>query len=252
MKKLLLEKTIKVLVGTSCLLFLHSQAAIGGTINVDNSITDTIPGFSGFETTGANMTGLSVTATFSGNTSETGIWQTTDAQLGSGSASGSSLNWNLSVTGTTFEQPWTFTNNTGLALQKLVLDGTSALVVFDRTIDPSPTDIMGEGTPGSGTGKDFAPGEFVNAVLTNVEYNTATYSKQISLGGTPVGDVWHVLDIDFATQNNPNGLASTSWMFFQDTDRDARVDAVPLPSSLVIFFLGLSGMSYFMRFNRSA
>lgn len=187
------------------------------TIVKDNTITDSIPGLTGFATNGAMMDGMSVTATFDNGISQTLIWA--DTGLTSGGVSGTG--WSLSVTGDTFsDNAWTM--NTGsLTLTNLKLDGTTGLTVFDTTF----RNLVG--TDGSALGKDIDTG------------TTATYSRNVAINpNAPVGDIYHVVDVSFL----PDGVQG-AFTFSQDTDNDSRFSTVPEPTILALLGVGLLGMT---------
>ena len=187
----------------------------------DNTTPDSIAGVADFFTTGALMSGMAVTASFSNGLTETIAWVTTGA--GAGSATG--IGWSLAESGDTFVSAWTFTFlDDGLGmLESLSLDGTPGLTLFDR-IEPS------FGTEGSAQGSDFifsGPPEF------DV---TVTYARPIGIGGDlPVGDLFHVMTIDFGEFGPRTG----SFSFLQDTDNDAARQ-VPEPALLGLFGLALA------------
>lgn len=121
----------------------------------------------------------------------------------------------------------------------LTLDGEPGLTVFDICGDedefcivPPPCDSGGIcGTEGSAQGKEFftSAGELLDIV--------ATYSQVVALTGeSAVGDLWHVLSIDFG-----EGLADREWSFVQDTDNDIRrpPPGVPAPGTLLLLGVGL-------------
>ncbi len=84
-----------------------------------------IPGLTGFATTGAMMDGLAVTATFEEGV-ETVYWADTGATSG-GVTGVLGTGWSLSLDGDTFSASWVFDQNPGgrpLSLLSLLLDGT--------------------------------------------------------------------------------------------------------------------------------
>lgn len=184
-----------------------------------------IPGLTGFATSGAMMTGLSISAVFSGGLSETLSWATTGAMSGGVFGTG----WSLSVDGDTFTNNiWDFQiTSTNLGqLVSLVIDGSNALTVLDTT-DPS------FGTPGSAQGKDFAIPGF-DAVAT------ATYDNEVSVSPDPaVGDLFQRVTVTFAQGQGPR----TSFVFSQDTDNDSRFNQVPEPGALMLAGLALMALA---------
>jgi len=204
--------------------------ADGSIIAVDNVNPQNIPGLTGFMTTGANMDGMKVTAHFKDGFSETLIWAATG--LTSGGVVGT--NWGLSLEGDTFLSNWSFLNNKAGKLTGLTLDGSSGLTVFDKT-EPD------FGTEGSFSGLDF------RSSLAGDANVRATYRKPVGLNGAElVGDLFHIVDIDFS------GLQAQgthdSFTFMQDADNDSRLVPddltslqAPEPAMLALFGLALIG-----------
>ena len=188
----------------------------------DNTIVNVIPGLTGFATTGAQMTGLKVTATFSSGFTQTLDWATTGAT--SGGVTGT--NWGLSLANDSFTTAWVFTLTPGTfgSLLSMVLDGTDALTVFDTT-NPS------FGTPDSAQGMDF---DIVGNAALNAA-SIATYTKVVAVSPNGfVGDLYQTLRVTFG----PNGT-TTGFSFMQDTDNDARF-GTPEPGTLALVGLALA------------
>jgi hypothetical protein len=193
----------------------------GAVILVDNTNPQSIPGLTGFSTTGAMMSGMSVTAVFDTFT-ETRAWGTTGPTAGGVSGSG----WALTEVGDTFGGTWSFVNSGAGLLTRLILDGISGLTVFDKT-NPS------FGTDGSAQGLDFVTNLAGDATIV------ATYRNPVAIGAAgAVGDIFHVVDVSFVGLSA--GGVRTNFQFNQDTDNDSRF-TVPEPGLTVLFGLGLLG-----------
>lgn len=216
--------TLSVVVALAGMAATNANAA--ATIVKDNSSVINIPGLTGFQTNGAQMTGLSVTATF-GPTTEQRSWATTGAASGGVSGSG----WGLSLTGDSFTSLWQFTidPNAGLGqLTSLVLNGLNVFTVFDTT-EPN------DGTLDSAQGADF---DFAYGGGTDYTA-TVTYSNVVAvIPDSFVGDLYQTVTVNFG-QGGPR----SNWSFRQDTDNDSRlVTGVPEPGSLLLLGLGLAAL----------
>jgi hypothetical protein len=220
----------KRLLATLAFAVVAAAPASAATITyiVDNTTPISIPGLTGFATTGAMMNGLEVTACFSSIGCETRTWAA-GGPPNSGGVSGT--NWTLNVTGDTFTAPWIFTAqaDTVGTLLTLLLDGSNSFTIFDRTL-PSP------GTDGSAQGRDW------DTALNGNTTIDVTYSNPTGIGAAaPVGDLFQMVFVDFLGTGPRGGFT-----FFQDTDNDSRFQ-VPEPSSLLLLGLGMLAMAFARR-----
>jgi hypothetical protein len=217
------HRTARLMTGLALTLALGlpTHRAAAATIVVDATTPDDIPGLTGFNTTGAMMSGMTVTAIFQ-TFVETLNWTATGGDSGGVFGTG----WSLEATGDTFNvNAWSFTNSNAGVLTRLILDGRPGFTLFDRT-NPSP------GTAGSAQGRDFETNLAADASVV------ATYSRPVGVGGAaPVGDIFHMLDVDFA--GLPAGGVQTDFLFSQDADNDSRFTQVPEPALMTLFGLGL-------------
>ena len=220
----------------ACIAAAMSWATVGNTAIVyqtgGNSIS--IPGLTGFMTTGDLMDGLEITATFSGGVTEAVSW----ADTGPGSGGATGTGWGISLTGDTFTADWDVTisdQNLG-QLRSLLLDGLNTFTVFDRT-EPD------QGTNGSASGRDW---ECRSAGLCDDAI--VTYDFQVSIGAAPpVGDLWQTVFVDFFFPDAAGGPdvdhgPRTDFVFGQDTDNDARLRQVAEPGSLALLALILGAL----------
>jgi hypothetical protein len=192
-----------------------------------------------FQTTGADMAGMHVTATFAGGTSETVVWQATG--LDSGGAFGPNQDWSLTQTGDTFFSPWTLFydgNESKGVLTGFSIDGMAAGVgetgvMFDRTFG------FVFGTPDSFHGWDYE-------TLDPVPFDTLiTYQSAVALPGEdPVGDLFRYLNVRFVERPDDefntfrisglDGLDLRSVRFRQDTDNNI----IPEPTTAMLLLTG--------------
>lgn len=221
------------------LVVLAGSAQAALVINKDtvNNIQQA-PGLTGFATTGAMMTGLSITATFTNQAAQTRLWATTGATSGGVTGTG----WGLSLTGDTFGASWDFAINQQANLGQLVslvIDGGNALTILDTT-DPN------QGTPNSASGMDFA--------FNSCSGCDAVASYDFVVGiipNAPVGDLFQRLTVNFVTPAGGLGGPRSNWSFFQDTDNDARF-TVPEPGGLALVGLALAAAGLASRRRRRA
>lgn len=221
------RRPLATLAAAAAAVLFCAGAAQAAAVVKDTSVISDIPGLTGFATTGAMMSGLSVRAVFSSGLDETRLWSTTGATSGGVIGTG----WGVDVLGDTFTtNAWSFTINPNAqlgSLVRLVIDGSSSLTVLDTT-DPNP------GTADSAQGLDFA--------IDDPDFDgpaVAKYSNVVSINGSPfVGDLFQTLTVTFAA--GASGPRS-SFRFSQDTDNDSRF-TVPEPTSLALAGLALAAL----------
>lgn len=205
--------------------------------------TISIPGLTGFSTTGAMMDGLEVTAVFSEGLSETIDWAGTGPSSGGVSGAG----WGLSVDGDTFGANWNFTMDAALGqLRTLTLNGLTALTVFDRSDNAAYPNGNVQGTPGSASGTDFTCAGGAGATQCNDAM--VEYDYQVSIGAAPaVGDLWQMVIVswfypDILDGPNVDHGPRAAFAFRQDTDNDSRLTDVPEPGTLALLGVALGAL----------
>ena len=242
-----------------------------GTCSVDtvNSTLTSAQQLGSFNTDGAHMVGLSVTATFSDSFSETLTWAATSATAGgvSDASATGAHQWSLTEDGDTFTNPWTLSNNSkSLGITSIVIQGLGATnancqtgtdvsvlcgTVFDRLSPGGDTDTN-EQTPNSHRGNDWSISSqskpqanyTVNLAYSNEFQITSTNVCNIT-GSTvterdfgPCADEWAKITIQFT------GTAlgkNDSLTFIQDSD--TSVTSAPEPASASLFAIGLLAMT---------
>jgi hypothetical protein len=167
----------------------------------------TCPSFTDMSS-GGNLVGASVTATFADTTTETVTW----SSLGGGAGNAVGTGWSVAQSGDTFSNPFTVTNNRagGVAMADLVIDLNPSSNVWNT--------MLGTGkTAGSGTGLTFVitGGSFAGSVVYE-------YTGLVGLGAAaPLGDLYTQLEIAF-TNVLPSGQ---TLQFKADTDICGSVGA---------------------------
>lgn len=212
-------------------LFVATSTSFGGAIGTVAELAGTqldIVGVTGFQTTGADMAGLSVTVTFTSGAASNCIWAAGIGTSGGCSAAG----FSIEQTGDTFTEPWTLTNllPTGGGISLLEMDGaparlTTSGIVFDRTFGGV------FGTEGSFLGGD------ATGTTTDASNGSAVYSNLVAvMPVAPVGDLFHTLTIRF----DGNGLVETA-EFVADTDTIGFL--IPEPGTVTLMGLGLVALA---------
>jgi hypothetical protein len=208
------------------LALLGAVQANAATISTDNTTVVDIPGLSTFQTTGADMVGMTVDALFSDGSTSSLIWGTTG--LSSGGVIGA--DWAIMVTSDTFtNNAWVVSNRRNSAIAELWFNGAPGLTVFDIVAG-------GEVTIGSSEGKPFA------SILADDVSINVTYSDVVAvIPGLPLFDLYNKMHVDFSTIGV--GGVFGDFSFTQDTDNDERlITKVSAPGILSLFGLSLLGL----------
>lgn len=231
---------------------LAAGTAQAQTVNFAPGTTAISPALTGFATTGALMTGMRVTATFT----DASIFQDDWRDLGSGTH-GAQVNnqFRLSMgsTSDSFTSNWTLQNlrTGGPGLRSLRIEGREGRTLFD-VCWLTPTNCQAntdEGTPDSALGWTFSTtgGSYGGSV-------TALYTNLVSVGGNaPVGDLYEELNFRF---NADLGLVGgQSYTFRADTDnsdfRTPPPTLVPEPSTYALMATGLAALMAVSRRRRA-
>ncbi|MCP4277640.1 MAG: PEP-CTERM sorting domain-containing protein [Gammaproteobacteria bacterium] len=182
--------------------------------------------------TGADMSGMAVTATFADGSTETAIWATTSTNgaipFGEGYAGAATgTGWSLAQQGFTLGNftggpggsplgVWTFNSAAGaLAIASVEINAIIAGIVFDVK--------EAVFTPGSGVGREFL------ADTSSTVPSSYSYGSLIS---SP--DLYGTLSMSW-----DNGFAAGSTLrFMADTDK------IPEPPTVLLMTLGLLGLVF--------
>lgn len=223
----------------SLLALLVCSPAMGGlVVDIDNSTVYDTPGLVKYATTGGDMAGMVVTATFADGSTNSSVWQVTGTQKGAASGSG----WSLSQANDTFGRVrntvWELraTGNSSPIVGLNINAGVGG-VVFDRV-------LTGDVTPGSALGRQI---ELRTQATTFNGDIFATYSNPVTVAGSNMfanHDLYATLSMAFDDGGITSGKKVSFW---QDTDN--MLSSVPEPSSAAM--LGLAGLGLVLRRRRS-
>lgn len=220
------------------LLFSNGPAQALVTVVKDaGQLTGTAVIDGAFRSLGSDMVGMSVTVQYETGAIVSGVWGVDNAATQTGSASVTDF-FSTSVSGDTWSSAWTFVNAAETAISRIIFDAGLGNAFFDTT---SP----GPGTLGSAAGRDF---QLLSGSVGDI---TATYRDEVGLIdavtgdlGAPAGDVFRVLQLDFAGAEFGGGETIA---FRVDTDNafgmQLEADDIPEPASFLILTAGLLALS---------
>jgi hypothetical protein len=236
-----ISKGLGLLVWLTLLSLGTSSYATSFTVALDPGTTQITTALAAADVaTGQDMTGMSVTAFFTGGSLQTATWNPTGGPQAGGAFG---TNWQLIQSGNTQSPlgPWTLQNSTTLSIERLLIDAGSGNAVFDTSFSGL------DGTNLSGAGFSFLP--LVNPGLDIL----ATYRDTVALANNaPVGDTFRFLDVAFT---NPGRFATgNTLVFIADTDLLATpgdIAPVPEPGTFVLLATALVTMlGYRWRFRK--
>jgi uncharacterized protein (TIGR03382 family) len=210
-------------------------------------------------TTGYDMPGATVTASFLSGQTQSRTWAAVDFSTKSGGVTGDG--WQLSLVGDSNSAAWTLLNTGFDTIVGLFIDLRPASAVFDAAVRVS--DANPEGTPGSSFGSNIRDS---NDSTVLVWMNgpdglavTGTYSNRLLFKDVFYGDLYLTLDMSFSRNGGLGGIARNDFLTFRsDTDSlatkgDISIPGngngngnggtpVPTPGTLALLGLGFAGL----------
>jgi hypothetical protein len=216
--------------GLAASVLAVSTATLGAqTVTYNPGTTFDSPTLTGFQTLGANMTGMQVTVDFALSGVVSGAW----GDLGGGACGVNFGGFTLTLGCDTdsFGNTWSLNNATNDRVNRVRFNGAPGRTLFDIAFASS--------TPGSELGFTLqnAGGTYAGNVFGN-------YANLVGVGGAPpVGDLYEQLTISF---DDALGAGAT-YDFFADTD-NSDFDSppprtVPEPAAFALMGIGLLGLA---------
>ncbi len=205
-----------------CVVLMPAQTLLGSLVNSSTpGVTHEIDGIARTFTTSANMVGLEIMVYFEDGSTDFGIW----------AGNGVSQNgWSVTIgpNQSTFTDPLSVANNTGLDVTRFSLHGAGTTTFFDRDVSPD--------TPGSFRGRDVD--EFSSLEFSQ-DIEAVFYDQIAIVGSSPQADLFAGLDISFS-----EGIAANGGLFEFRVDTDTSLNlirtTVPEPTSAVQFGIALT------------
>ena len=190
------------------------------TVIYDAGTTYDTSAISDYNTSMADMAGMTVVATFADGSSQSVVWT-------SAGASGTNFDLTADLVTTYNSNSWNLNLTTDGPLTNLYLDGGPGDTVFDVLSDAYYS-------PDSALGKAFS--------TSYSRSLTVTYADQVTVGGVWYGDLYKTMNLDF----DPDGFIG-SMSFSADTDNlkypgDIN-PTVPEPTTFLLFGLGILGIA---------
>ena len=214
---------LHILLVSSYFLLLPTQPLLGSlAVSSTPGETHEVAGFTGFATTSADMVGLQILVYFENGSTDLGIWTATGINQNG---------WSVTqgTNQSTFNFPFTLSNNTRSDITRFTLNGSGSTTFFDRSA-PAP------GTAGSANGRDF--NEDTN--LSNRQDISAVYFNEVQvIGSTPQGDLFTGIDVSFSEGISGN---NGRFAFIADTDTSLGfvMSTIPEPSSAIQFGIAMT------------
>lgn len=232
---------MKPVFGAALFGMLFGGAAHAATVTIltDPAGAANTGALTAFATTGADMAGMQVTASFDDGFTEMATWTTTGVE--SGQAAGT--DWSVSVTGDTFFAVWDVLHFRVGSLVRLLFEGAPGDTVFDMISSPALS-------PGSELGRPYTDSGPLTGDIT------VTYSRPLSVAGTFYGDLYLNMDVDYQALDRGGIPAQTTLMFLADTDNvlipGDITPAIPVPAAGLLLISALGGLGLFARRRRRA
>jgi hypothetical protein len=226
-----------------CVALVASNALASTIVNVSTVVGQTYTvAVTASDTTGSNMVGMLLTATYSNGTSLTCTWTAAGTCANTPNGGGFTVSYpaNTSTSPLNGGTDWTITNTrTGLNMTSISFNGLTGLTAFDRCIgitgsfNDTGTNLLsclGEGTTNSSLGYSVGDGNGGSAINANVVYTNELHVA----GQAPVGDLWGKITIAFTS----NFTATSTFTFRTDTDTLSNIIITDTPEPGTFAMMG--------------